>query len=236
MLLLLFSAFVTGFVSSLHCAGMCGPIAFALPKHSNTSTHLWITRLMYNVGRIFTYTLIGAIIGSLGFQLKLAGLQQSVSIFAGITILSITLLKLLVPKFINLFEINFWGNKWFGKLFMSKNNASFFLIGALNGLLPCGFVYVALIASLAMQSALQGALFMMLFGFGTFPMMFAISIIGQIVNIKFRQQVNKLTPVFAIIFACIFILRGLNLGIPYLSPKINNIDEITNVCGNNNKR
>jgi sulfite exporter TauE/SafE len=128
-------------------------------------------------------------------------------------------------------EPNFWGNKWFGKLFRSKSSASFFLIGVLNGLLPCGFVYVALIASLAMQSALQGALFMTLFGLGTFPMMFAISMLGQMINLKFRQQVSRFVPVFAILFACFFILRGLNLGIPFVSPQINNAAEISNVCG-----
>ncbi len=229
--MLFLTAFITGLVSSLHCAGMCGPIAFALPKHTNSVSHLWITRLMYNAGRIFTYALLGAIIGTLGFQLKLAGFQQSVSIFAGISILTITLLKIFLPKIANKMELNFWGNKWFGKLFRSKSNASFFIIGALNGMLPCGFVYVALIASLAMQSALQGALFMVLFGLGTFPMMFAIAMLGQIVNLKFRQQVNKLTPAFAILFACFFILRGLNLGIPFISPQINNAAEISNVCG-----
>lgn len=231
--MLFLTAFITGLVSSLHCAGMCGPIAFALPKHINSISHLWFTRLMYNAGRIFSYALLGAIIGTFGFQLKLAGFQQSVSIFAGITILTITILKLFLPKIANKMELNFWGYKWFGKLFRSKNNASFFLIGAFNGLLPCGFVYVALIASLAMQSALQGALFMTLFGLGTFPMMFAISMLGQIVNLKVRQQVNRFVPAFAIIFACFFILRGLNLGIPFLSPQINNPDEIGNVCGVN---
>jgi sulfite exporter TauE/SafE len=229
--MLFLTAFITGLVSSLHCAGMCGPIAFALPKHTNSASHLWITRLMYNAGRIFIYALLGAIIGTLGFQLKLAGFQQSVSIFAGISILTITLLKLFLPKIANKMELNFWGNKWFGKLFRSKNNASFFLIGAFNGLLPCGFVYVSLIASLTMQSAFQGALFMVLFGLGTFPMMFAISMLGQIINLKFRQQVNRFVPVFAILFACFFILRGLHLGIPFISPQINNTDEIGNFCG-----
>lgn len=229
--MLFITAFITGLVSSLHCAGMCGPIAFALPRHQNSTSSLWVSRLIYNFGRIFIYSLLGLIIGTLGFQLKLAGLQQSISIFAGVAILLITLIKLFLPKIANKFELNFWGNKWFGKLFMSKNIGTFFLIGALNGLLPCGFVYVALIASLVTQSALYGALFMLLFGLGTFPMMFSISLLGQVINQKFRQQVNRLTPAFAIIFACFFILRGLNLGIPFISPQINNEAEISNVCG-----
>jgi sulfite exporter TauE/SafE len=229
--MLFFTAFITGLVSSLHCAGMCGPIAFALPRHPNSTSSLWITRLLYNFGRIFTYSLLGVVIGSIGLQLKLVGLQQSISILAGISILLITLFKLYLPKIANQFEPNFWGNKWFGKLFMSKNTGSFFFIGALNGILPCGFVYVALIASLVTQSALFGALFMFLFGLGTFPMMFAISLLGQVINQKFRQQVNRLTPVFALLFACFFILRGLNLGIPFISPQINNPEQISNVCG-----
>ena len=228
--MLFLTALITGMVSSLHCAGMCGPIAFALPRHSNTQGHLWLSRFMYNAGRIFTYAILGFIIGAVGFQLKLAGLQQSISIFAGISILVITLIKLFLPKIANQFNINFWGNKWYGKLFTSKSSYSFFLIGNLNGLLPCGFVYVALIASLATQSALSGALFMATFGLGTLPVMFTISMLGQIINLKFRQKANLLMPVFAIVFACLFILRGLNLGIPYLSPQINEAEVSGNIC------
>jgi sulfite exporter TauE/SafE len=72
---------------------------------------------------------------------------------------------------------------------------------------------------------------MSLFGLGTFPMMFAISMLGQIINLKFRQQANRFVPVFAILFACFFILRGLNLGIPFVSPQINNAAEIITICG-----
>jgi sulfite exporter TauE/SafE len=92
-------------------------------------------------------------------------------------------------------------------------------------------VYVALIASLATQSALSGALFMATFGLGTLPVMFTISMLGQIINLKFRQKANLLMPAFAIVFACLFILRGLNLGIPYVSPQINEAEVSNNMCG-----
>jgi sulfite exporter TauE/SafE len=131
----------------------------------------------------------------------------------------------------NTINLNFWGKKWYGKLFSSNKMYSFFLIGNLNGLLPCGFVYVALIASLATQSALSGAMFMASFGLGTFPVMFAISLLGQVINLKLRQKANLLMPVFAIVLGCIFILRGLNLGIPFVSPQIDNTEVSGNYCG-----
>ena len=229
--MLFLTALITGMVSSLHCAGMCGPIAFALPKVANNPNHLWVSRLLYNAGRIFTYSLLGFIIGSIGFQLKLAGLQQSISILAGVAILIITLTKLFLPKIANTINLNFWGKKWYGKLFSSNKMYSFFLIGNLNGLLPCGFVYVALIASLATQSALSGAMFMASFGLGTFPVMFAISLLGQVINLKLRKKANLLMPVFTIVLGCIFILRGLNLGIPFVSPQIDNTEVSGNYCG-----
>ncbi|MES2726331.1 MAG: sulfite exporter TauE/SafE family protein [Bacteroidota bacterium] len=230
MELLFLTAFVTGLVGSMHCAGMCGPIAFALPKHSSTTGHLFVSRLTYNLGRIFTYAVLGAIIGSLGFGLKIAGWQQSISILAGVLILVVTLMKLFLPKILSKLEFNFWGNKWYGKLFRSKHLFSFFLIGAFNGILPCGFVYVALIASLATQSVFYGALFMVLFGLGTFPIMFSISMLGQIVKPSIRQKASALTPVFAIIIALVFIARGMNLGIPYLSPHIDNETQTVKMC------
>lgn len=228
--MLFITALITGMVSSFHCAGMCGPIAFALPKQIGIYNNIWISRALYNFGRIFTYAILGLIVGMLGFQLKLAGLQNSISILAGSSILLITFVKLFLPKIANKFNVNFWGFKWFGKLFSNNKWYSFFLIGNLNGLLPCGFVYVALIASLAMQSAFNGALFMAAFGLGTFPIMFAISILGQIINLKYRQKISLLMPLFAIIFGVLFILRGLNLGIPFVSPQINSENAIGNVC------
>jgi uncharacterized protein len=228
--MLYLTAFITGIVGSFHCAGMCGPIAFALPKFSSDKAHLFTSRLVYNIGRIFTYGVLGAIIGSFGFGLKLAGWQQSVSIFSGSIIIGITAIRFFAPKMAGKFEMNLWGNKAYAKLFSSKYFYAFFLIGALNGLLPCGFVYLALMASLASQSVYEGALFMVLFGLGTFPMMFSISFLGQIITLKARQNINKLTPLFALVFACIFILRGMNLGIPYLSPHIDSETQTVKIC------
>jgi sulfite exporter TauE/SafE len=96
-----------------------------------------------------------------------------------------------------------------------------FLIGILNGFLPCGLVYVALAGAIASGDAISGAAVMILFGLGTIPAMFAASVFGKFINIGIRTKLRKAVPALAILLAAVFILRGLNLGIPYLSPRLN---------------
>ncbi|MEI6507111.1 MAG: sulfite exporter TauE/SafE family protein [Bacteroidota bacterium] len=221
------TAFLTGLLGSFHCAGMCGPIALAVPTYGNSSSEKIFSKLLYNLGRVFTYTILGAILGAFGTGLKLAGLQQSVSILAGsIIILSVILSR--IKK--NNFSFQFFSSNFFGKLFKQRSAVSTLGIGLLNGLLPCGFVYIALIASVATQDIFKGMTFMFFFGLGTIPMMFTVSMIGQFLTIKVRSSINKLFPVFAIIIGCLFILRGLNLGIPYVSPQLSNDQQIVKEC------
>ena len=106
------------------------------------------------------------------------------------------------------------------KLFNNKSSSSFFTIGLLNGFLPCGLVYIALAGALSAGDVLKGILFMVMFGFGTLPAMLVASVAGGFINIGIRKKMTRLIPVFTLVFAVIFILRGLNLGIPYVSPKL----------------
>ena len=94
-------------------------------------------------------------------------------------------------------------------------------IGLLNGLLPCGFVYIGITGSVALGDPVKGMLFMTMFGVGTLPVMLGASLLGSFVNLKLRAKLVRMVPVFSLILAAIFIMRGLNLGIPYISPKLN---------------
>jgi len=105
-----------------------------------------------------------------------------------------------------------------GKALKKKTADTFLTIGFLNGFLPCGLVYMAVFASLAMQSTTQGSLYMVLFGLGTIPLMTTAIYIGKFLNIKAKQRIQKAIPVFVIIIGLLFIVRGLGLDIPYLSP------------------
>ena len=218
-----------GLVGSLHCAGMCGPITIALPLNNRS----WFSRisggLLYNFGRTVTYGLLGAIFGLAGMGLALVGLQQWVSIILGV----IMILSILIPRLGNI------GKRIAGttekltdnlkkpliRLFKLRTYRSLFLIGLLNGFLPCGLVYIAVAGALVMSEYYQGALYMIFFGLGTIPMLLAISVAGNVISQKLRSRLTKAIPFIVILLGILFILRGLNLGIPYISPKIVNEGE-----------
>jgi len=227
----IFAAFIVGLFGSLHCIGMCGPIAIALPVPNSGNLSFFTGRILYNLGRVATYSFLGAALGLLGNKIALAGAQQAVSIVLGVVIIIAVLLP---QKYKNYFAQHTLTQKLaqplksnIGILFKKGTFFSMFLIGILNGFLPCGLVYVALAAAIASGDAISGAAIMILFGFGTVPAMFAASVFGKFINIGIRTKLRKAVPVFALLLAAIFILRGMNLGIPYLSPKLTTQNEVT---------
>jgi uncharacterized protein len=219
----IWTGFILGLVGSIHCIGMCGPIVLALPVKDDSQLKLIMGRILYNLGRVITYSIMGALFGLFGSRLILFGLQQNLSIILGIIILIFVLtpgkikIKLydlsLVKKLLSNLKSQF------SILDSSRTIFSLFVIGLLNGLLPCGFVYIGIAGAVSTGNWLHGTLYMMLFGLGTFPIMFAASLMGKIINQNIRKRINKLIPVLASLLAIIFILRGMNLGIPYISPK-----------------
>ncbi len=217
------TGFVVGLVGSLHCVGMCGPIALALPVFGENKFQVILGRLLYNLGRIITYSIFGALFGLFGSRIVLFGLQQDLSIAIGVLIL----LYVIIPRKIktSVSQLKFYSSitkflkSNFSKLLNKKTNRSMLTIGLLNGLLPCGFVYVGIAGATSTNGWIEGALYMALFGLGTTPIMFATAMLGKVITFNLRSKINKLIPLFAAVFAILFILRGLNLGVPYLSPK-----------------
>ena len=218
------SAFVMGLAGSLHCIGMCGPLALSLPvSHDNNLSRI-SGGLIYNSGRILSYTSMGLIFGSLGSLVIAAKWQSGLSIALGIIIL----IYLLFPKrYFHFSTTTILGKPFMllrqqlGKLFQSKKLSSLLFIGVLNGFLPCGLVYLALTSSVISASPVNGAMFMLFFGLGTFPMMFATVLMGNYLNQSLRQKIHKAVPVLLFCMALLLILRGMNLGIPFVSPALN---------------
>ncbi|QQS38208.1 MAG: sulfite exporter TauE/SafE family protein [Ignavibacteriales bacterium] len=227
MSLEILSAFVIGLFGSLHCIGMCGPIAFALPVAQQTNVTFLLGRLLYNLGRVITYFFMGIIFGLLGGKVMMAGLQQSLSIALGLFIIIYVILpqkyktKILLSSAI--ISVTTPLKKSIGSLFKKGTIPSLFFIGLLNGFLPCGFVYIGLAGAAATGDAFSGGMFMFLFGLGTVPIMFIASYFGKVISIDIRKKLLKAVPVFAVVIAVIFILRGMNLGIPYISPKLGTV-------------
>ncbi len=217
-----FTALFIGLVGSLHCIGMCGPIAIALPLGSKTWWHRSLGALVYNVGRIITYALLGALFGLLGQGIEMAGLQRWASIFIGIAMVLSVLFPVLFKGKVKLEQFLFgYAGKMiskFRKLFTISSLPSLFLIGLLNGLLPCGLVYVAIAGALNTNDVVNGILFMVLFGLGTLPVMFAIPLLGNLIGSGIRKRYKHVLSTIVVTIGVLFILRGLALGIPYVSP------------------
>ncbi len=216
---MLWTAFLMGFLGSFHCIGMCGPIVLALP--AQTVAHKFI----YNLGRTITYTLMGAIIGFVGHSFALIGWQQSLSIGTGV----IMLIIVLFTKYKH-FDLPLNGilNSLFlqvkfklGPLLKSKSPIAPLFVGMLNGLLPCGLVYAAMFTALSMGSVTGSAYYMLFFGVGTIPIMLVLGISSGVISTSLRSKLNKAVPYFLGALAILLILRGLGLGIPFISPSIN---------------
>ena len=215
--------FLMGLLGSVHCIGMCGPLVLALPMAQKTNLEKWGVLFLYHFGKISSYSMLGVLFGLFGSQLPLFGVQENISIFIGILMLIyVGYVFVLKPKQkIGFLQFNLLYSsitKQLGMLFKLNNKLAFYLIGFLNGLLPCGMVYLALTSALATQNVFYGGWLMAFFGLGTLPALIMVAIGGQYFGTKFRQQLQSLLPVFIFSMGVLLILRGLNLGIPYLSP------------------
>lgn len=214
-------ALVTGMVGSLHCVGMCGPLVLGLPFYTLPKHKAYVAMFLYNVGRAISYSFLGLLIGLVGNFASIIGWLQALSVVSGIVIVLLSFSQIsFLPKFYWLAKFQALISKALAKAVHNNNIGSFFKIGLLNGLLPCGLVYIALLTSLALGSVTKSTLFMFFFGIGTFPLMLSLLLLNYKLSLNFRNQLQKIIPVFAVCIGCILILRGLNLNIPFLSPQL----------------
>jgi sulfite exporter TauE/SafE len=201
---------------------MCGPIAMMLPIDHKNETKKATQIITYQLGRLSAYASIGLIFGLLGRGLFIAGIQQNISIFIGIAMISVALVPEKIFAKYNfskpVYKIISKVKSSLGNQFKNKSYQSIFAIGLLNGFLPCGMVYTALFGAIAMQSAGFGILYMLLFGLGTVPLMTIVVYINSVIKLPFRTKIQKIIPYAAVVIGVLFILRGLGLGIPYISP------------------
>ena len=221
---LVIAAISLGLLGSFHCIGMCGPIALALPIHQYSPIKKYLGLFLYNLGRVTTYTFLGVLFGFLGQSFFLGGFQQILSIAIGVLLLLsviLTNVKVLnttkglgfIYSFVNSVKMQL------GNLFNKKGLHFLFFIGLLNGLLPCGLVYLGIAGAIATGHYIKGAEFMFYFGTGTVPVMYAVAFLGQFITVKYRNHIRQAMPYVVSVMALMLIVRGLNLGIPYLSPQ-----------------
>ncbi|MBA3680365.1 MAG: sulfite exporter TauE/SafE family protein [Bacteroidetes bacterium] len=230
----LIAAISLGFLGSFHCIGMCGPIAMALPVHAMPLRKRFFSILSYNSGRIITYTLLGAFFGFIGQSFFFFGFQQKLSIALGVIILlGLIFSQRSINKYLFTHKIYTLLNKVKSKIsaqFQKKTMRSFFSIGLLNGLLPCGLVYLGIAGAVSTGSIFKGAIFMMVFGMGTLPFMFAISHTSHLITLNTRTKIRKAMPLMIGLMAILLVLRGLNLNIKYISPALAEEETVSATC------
>ncbi len=220
----IWTAFLFGFIGSFHCIGMCGPIAIALPGGFKTKLSLTLSRLLYNAGRLVTYCFLGLVAGIVGEAIALAGWQQSLSIVMG----SAIIVAIAIPYILRrskynetlLAPVKSLFSKFWSGLMKRRSFTSLFLIGLLNGFLPCGFVYIALAAATSTGAIINSITYMLLFGLGTTPIMLATSLFGQFLPQRIKHSIVRLLPIAGLALGTLLVLRGMSLGIPYISPKV----------------
>lgn len=227
------SAFLLGLLSSVHCIGMCGPLALAVPSPGRSAWARMRSAILLNGGRVVTYALLGAAIGLFGRGLDMAGLQRTVSIALGVVIM----LALVAPGVVSRIPLSngparlvFRLQGVMARQLKRTSPEGLVLTGLLNGLLPCGMVYLALAGALAQAGPGQGALFMLFFGLGTWPLLVGLKVGSTFAGPGVRSRLRKVAPAAYALMAVLFILRGLDLGIPYLSPDLPDANSAAEVC------
>jgi sulfite exporter TauE/SafE len=224
---ILWSTFLLGILGSVHCLGMCGPLALSLP-FAVQSGNKWRSIIIYYLAKASAYSMMGGVMGILGKGIMLMKWQQALSVAAGAFILLMALLPALKHT-----RVHFIFQKQFlalhTRLQQHPRKHYYFFMGFLNGLLPCGLVYTALTTALLAGSVAGGALAMLLFGLGTIPVMILLLFFKQRINLPLRKRLLPLSTFFSVAIGALLVLRGLNLGLPYISPQAEK-DKVTNCC------
>ncbi|PWS33180.1 sulfite exporter TauE/SafE family protein [Pedobacter paludis] len=213
-------AFLMGLFGSLHCAVMCGPIMLGMPFKKRTLFQTGLQLLLYQFGRILVYTILGIMVGALGHSIKIFSNQKTLSIVIGVLLVLFTLLQFNKHHKNQFLKIQLNLLNPISQLMNKAFNLPLWglFVGMLNGIIPCGMVYLALATAMNISNIKYGATFMFLFGLGTSPLMMMISLGGIFLKKYIHFNTNKLIPWFIFFMGLLFILRSADLGIPFLSP------------------
>lgn len=211
----LWTGFTLGLLGSFHCIGMCGPIALSIPGENRSPSAMLFRGILYNSGRVFTYAFLGFGLGILGMGATVAGYQNILSVLLGAMIVFFALFPhIKLPKKFRKVYGNFQKiiSSNIATLFKESSPSSSFIIGLLNGFLPCGFVVTALAVALVTDTALHSSIYMALFGLGTLPVMLMMNMAPGFISPKMRSKLRPFSTYFAIIIGLLLIWRGFMVG------------------------
>lgn len=204
-----------GLAGSLHCIGMCGPLILAIPLPAAARWAVLLQMLVYHSGRILTYAALGICFGLLGKGIAIAGLQQVLSVAAGVFIVAMAFVAWRFEKLVT--ALPGFGTftrsirQQMGKLINKHPGSATFSLGLLNGLLPCGMVYAALAGAISTTNSMEGGIFMALFGLGTLPLLLTVTIAGRSFSQSIRIKMKVVQPILLTLAGLLLIQRGLHV-------------------------
>lgn len=202
------AALSLGFMSSLHCIGMCSPLAILI--HGKNKSRTLVNRMLYNAGRVVTYSAMGLLVGLFGSLFHFGGIQNIFSIFAGIIILAVLCFPAVSTRHLPSWNAALIRVKSaLARKLKSHFPVSSFVAGLLNGILPCGLVYMALTFAVLQSTVYESIIFMTLFGLGTIPALVAMSYGAHHIFKYMPFSVKKMQTAFLIVLAVIMIGRGI---------------------------
>ncbi|TDQ82790.1 sulfite exporter TauE/SafE family protein [Sphingobacterium yanglingense] len=213
-------AFFMGLFGSIHCAVMCGPLLIAIQGNQKISWVQTFNKLLYQMGRILTYGGLGLLLGLIGNIASVQGWQQFFSLVTGIVLVLIGLSYIFAKNSAALAQFQTRAIQPFARMmgrWLYRPGGSF-IAGVLNGLLPCGMVYMALVSAMNADGVGASFQFMLLFGLGTLPLMLLFSVASMWTKKMVKVRFATIMPILYLLMGIWFILRGANLDIPYLSP------------------
>lgn len=215
-----FSAFLIGLAGSVHCVGMCGPLALAIPGASKDKGFTFFLRtIAYQISRISGYGVLGLIVGFFSQGMQFTGVQPYFSLLSGILLLFLGFFGI-IPEvnafskypIIQHFQVKI--NRIIGTVMTNEHFSTPFVLGFLNAMLPCGMIYIALGTGLSSGNMSEAALYLISFGLGTLPLMFMVSLSGQLLSLQMRRSWQKAIPIIFMISGIILIYKGMNIDLP----------------------
>ena len=205
---------------------MCGPIALAVPVKRHSNWRILSGVIQYNLGRVITYFFLGILIGIIGISATTFGVLQWLSIATGIFLIVFAWRKWIgsrIEQKLAIPALNSFVSRNIGKLMRSNQPGKLLMLGGLNGLLPCGMVFLALGNALLAGSPTSSAMAMAAFGLGTLPSMLAVGFAANRFTMGWRAKLNKAVPYLLTVVGLLIVLRGMNLNIPFISPQVKTI-------------
>ncbi len=221
---MMWSAFILGLFGSLHCAAMCGPLMLGL----SAKNYSFFGFIIHHIGRWIGYIGLAFLFYTIVSPLYIFELQQYVALLSGVLLILFGLKSYIAPI-----------NRLVEKLSTSisarmqnieVNRSANLILGVMNGLLPCGLSFSAAILSVNSGSYATSALYMVLFGLGTLPVLLGISYLPKLGKAGLVKQINLWLPKVMLLVGFLLIVRSAGLGIPYLSPDYNVETEKMECC------